>query len=438
MPGERGANRTVKEQTVLFDVGDNKNVSALSVINSVEAEVGEGVVEACVPKCGNVYEITLKELETVDLLCDTGFKVNNVKFKPNAVFSKQKMVSFLNVSYYVTDEEITKKLEDFGAELISPIKRRMHPGTTIADGTRYVVVRFPEYRQSLPYSMKFSTGVNSYEYIRVLHDNQKRVCSKCFESGHVYINCPDNMCYRCKDSGHLARNCPKPRCDKCQRYPASYELNLDENPNTDSSNNTPDDDDEQTEVMTVHEHSKDNLIDNEINILHKKGGSKKVNESVSHESNVDMVDCDHDKNVESSIASESEMEITDEELARSMGKKRRRRLVTSPNLTPEDIKKMKSNPKSKLSLINQVQVHRYTPLLFIFLLMVNIVSINANGLRDVTKFQNFTKYCSENYFDIVGIQETFWDDGIIPNIEKILGRKNIFCNGVNLRQGVAF
>ncbi|CAC5385394.1 unnamed protein product [Mytilus coruscus] len=145
MPGERGANRTVKEQTVLVDVGDNKNVSALSVINSVEAEVGEGVVEACVPKSGNVYEITLKELEAVDLLCDTGFKVNNVKFKPNAVFSKQKMVSFLNVSYYVTDEEITKKLEDFGAELISPIKLRMHPGTTIADGTRYVVVRFPEF-----------------------------------------------------------------------------------------------------------------------------------------------------------------------------------------------------------------------------------------------------------------------------------------------------
>ncbi|CAC5405815.1 unnamed protein product [Mytilus coruscus] len=127
------------------------------------------------------------------------------------------------------------------------------------------------------------------------------------------------------------------------------ELNLDENTKTDSSKNTPDDDDEQTEIMKVHEHSKDNLIDNEINILHKKGGSKKVNESVSHESNVDMVDCDHDKNAESSIASESEMEITAEELARTMGKKRRRRLGASPNLTPEDIKKMRSNPKSKLS-----------------------------------------------------------------------------------------
>ncbi|CAG2241722.1 unnamed protein product [Mytilus edulis] len=75
---------------------------------------------------------------------------------------------------------------------------------------------------------------------------------------------------------------------------AQDELNLDENPNTDSGNNTPDDDDEQTEVMTVHELSKDNLIDNEINILHKKGGSQKVNESVSHKSNV-VVDSDLDK-----------------------------------------------------------------------------------------------------------------------------------------------
>ncbi|CAC5411984.1 unnamed protein product [Mytilus coruscus] len=70
--------------------------------------------------------------------------------------------------------------------------------------------------------------------------------------------------------------------------------------------------------------------------------------------------------------------------------------------------------------------------------MVNIVSINATGLRDVTKFQNFTEYCSENYFDIVGIQETFWDDDIIPNIENFWEGKIYFCNGVNLRQGVSF
>ena len=108
------------------------------------------------------------------------------------------MVSFLNVSYYVPDSEIKEKLEDFGAELITPIRRRMHPGTQIADGTRYVVIRFPQERQSLPYTMKFSTGINSHEYIRVIHDNQQKVCTKCYETGHVFAKCPDNMCYRCK------------------------------------------------------------------------------------------------------------------------------------------------------------------------------------------------------------------------------------------------
>ena len=48
MAGERGVvknGRTVKEQTVLVDVGDNKTVPAMSVIKSIEEQVGEGVVE---------------------------------------------------------------------------------------------------------------------------------------------------------------------------------------------------------------------------------------------------------------------------------------------------------------------------------------------------------------------------------------------------------
>ena len=70
--------------------------------------------------------------------------------------------------------------------------------------------------------------------------------------------------------------------------------------------------------------------------------------------------------------------------------------------------------------------------------MVNVVSININGLRDIDKFQRFSKYCSENYFDIVAIQETFWDNSIISSIEKFWEGKIYFSCGDNLRQGVAF
>lgn len=416
MAGERGGFRSVKELTVLVDVGDNRTISAMSVIESVESEVGKGVVEACVPKSGNMYEITLSGKDAVDLITDTGFKVNDTKFSPNAVFSKEKLVSFLNVSYYVPDEEIRTKLEDFGAELITPIKRRMHPTTKIADGTRYVVVRFPDERQSLPYTMKFSTGVNSHEYIRVIHDNQKKVCSKCYETGHVYATCPDNNCFRCKGSGHLARGCPKPPCEKCHRYLAKCicvhtdgfghgtprfqdaDVVSDLNDNDPTLNS---DDKDQSEVDTAVEstdeddnnenvvnevQTNDDKIDNKMNKgkLDEKmtvdDASMINNEHIDNDNNDINDDLDlsggsgdaHPSDmVKSSVAAsaiaesviaddeslpmeEPELEMSEQEFSVVLqnAKKKKRRLVpvnTGPSLTPDDIKRLRSNPRHKLT-----------------------------------------------------------------------------------------
>ncbi|CAC5407197.1 unnamed protein product [Mytilus coruscus] len=166
IPGGRGDGRSVKEQTVVVLVGDNKTVKATDVIASVETEVGEGTVLACVTKSGNAYEITLIYKDALDLVVDTGFKVGEAIYKPNAIFSRDKVVSFFNVSHYGTDSEIRDKLLEFGAEVKSPIKKKMYPGTNVDNGTRYCAVRFPLDRQSLPYTMKMSTGVNSFESTR--------------------------------------------------------------------------------------------------------------------------------------------------------------------------------------------------------------------------------------------------------------------------------
>ena len=42
-------------------------------------------------------------------------------------------------------------------EAISPIKRRMWPGTDVADGTWFCKVKFSETVKLLPYSTKFDT-----------------------------------------------------------------------------------------------------------------------------------------------------------------------------------------------------------------------------------------------------------------------------------------
>ncbi|CAC5423394.1 unnamed protein product [Mytilus coruscus] len=107
--------------------GDNKTVKATDVIGSVETEVGEGTVLACVPKNGNAYEITLIDKEALDLVVDTGLKVGEANYKPYAIFSRDKVVSFFNVYHYVPDSEIRDKLLEFGAEVKSQIKNKMYP-----------------------------------------------------------------------------------------------------------------------------------------------------------------------------------------------------------------------------------------------------------------------------------------------------------------------
>ena len=105
--------------------------------------------------------------------------------------------------------------------MMSPIKKRMYPGTNIADGTRYVVVKFPPNISSLPYTMKFDLGKNKFEYIRVKHDYQSKVCSKCLSSHHLYAECPMNKCYRCNHYRHLSKYCSSVPCIRCHLYPST-------------------------------------------------------------------------------------------------------------------------------------------------------------------------------------------------------------------------
>ncbi|VDI42406.1 Hypothetical predicted protein [Mytilus galloprovincialis] len=70
--------------------------------------------------------------------------------------------------------------------------------------------------------------------------------------------------------------------------------------------------------------------------------------------------------------------------------------------------------------------------------MVNIVSINANGLRDQSKFQKFCSFCSENYYDVVAIQETFWSDDLVTSFAKFWNGKIFYSCAETHRQGVAF
>ena len=76
-------------------------------------------------------------------------------------------------------------------------------------------------------------------------------------------------------------------------------------------------------------------------------------------------------------------------------------------------------------------------ILFIFT-MVLFASLNVNGLRDVNKFKQVCAFCEENCYDIVALQETFWDFNFIENYKKLWSGEIISSFSDKARQGVAF
>ena len=56
--------------------------------------------------------------------------------------------------------------------------------------------------------------------------------------------------------------------------------------------------------------------------------------------------------------------------------------------------------------------------LFLSIMAVSLISINCNGLRTKSKLQNVFSHFNLRKFDIICLQETFWDDNFIKSYVK--------------------
>ena len=197
------SNNIAKDLVINVDIEGDDIVTMIDLLKAVELTCGR--VLGCRTKNGKRWELTMSNTKGKERLLD-GFKIKNSRIVATELIRNIRVVSFLNLPLYITDDEIRDKLSQWGVEPASNIRRRKWAGTEIFDGTRFLKVKFPESVSSLPYSTKFDTLEGS-EYFRVLHDQQAKVCRLCLQPGHILRECPEFCCYRCKKQGHYAREC---------------------------------------------------------------------------------------------------------------------------------------------------------------------------------------------------------------------------------------
>ena len=72
--------------------------------------------------------------------------------------------------------------------------------------------------------------------------------------------------------------------------------------------------------------------------------------------------------------------------------------------------------------------------------MFNFISLNCNGLCDSNKRNCIFSMCNDRFYDIICLQETFWNDLFVKRNkrDKTIWDGDIFySNSGNNRQGVA-
>ena len=191
-----------KAKSLVFRSPAGVRVAAIRDV--IEKDLGSGGVTVVQELQSGEYLIELQNKDQAEQLISDGFGINDLHVQPSPPQGQFTNVSIMNLRAYIEDTSIIKELEKFGeikSEVIRLKYKKGHDLAGVENGNR--LLRMVLTKPSVPYSLKIEG-----EWCRVIHTNQKPICSLCHEDGHRRNECPTVVCFTCNETGHVRENCP--------------------------------------------------------------------------------------------------------------------------------------------------------------------------------------------------------------------------------------
>ncbi|KAK3743443.1 hypothetical protein QZH41_001885 [Actinostola sp. cb2023] len=189
-----------KSCSVLFRTP--KKLTLLEIRDAVDSVLGCDCIEVMQELPSGEFLLQLNNKDNREELMEVGFNVSMCHVPCHPLHGLYTNVSIMGLKAFIEDDKITEVLSPYGeikSEIIRLKYKKDHPLAGVENGNRLVKMILTK---TIPYALKINGS-----HCRIIHSDQKQICSNCSEEGHSKQRCPTIICHYCTKTGHITRVC---------------------------------------------------------------------------------------------------------------------------------------------------------------------------------------------------------------------------------------